>query len=93
MGIHVSTEEQRSLEEAYRPGSLSRYCGPVPVISLKQILETLTFILCLHLIGNQCSDCKMGLVGGWGMGFMDKSCSCILNLLQSVGKMLGTASK
>ena len=67
LGVHVSAEEQRSLEEAYRPGCLWRCCGPVPVISLKQILETLTFILCLHLIGNQSSDCKMGLVGGWAL--------------------------
>ena len=39
--MHVSAEEQRSLEGVYRWRSSERYCGPVPVIILKHSMEIL----------------------------------------------------
>ena len=47
-------EDRRSPEGVYRRSSSERYCGPVHVITLKQIVKTLYSIRALT--GNQCSD-------------------------------------
>ena len=49
--MRVSAEELRSLEGVYKWRSSERYCGPVPVITLKQTVEIL---YCIHaLTGSQ----------------------------------------
>ena len=56
--MRVSAEERRSLEGVYRWRSSERYCGPVPVTTLKQSVEIL---YCIHgLIRSQCSNRRMG---------------------------------
>ena len=78
--MRVSAEERRSREGLYRWRSSEGYCGPVPVITLKQSVETLYCIRAL--IGNQYDDRKMGWT--WSSSFFfsfptDKLCSCLLN--------------
>ena len=50
----VSAEERRSLEGVYKWRSSERYCGPVPVNTLKQSVEILYCIRAL--IDSQCND-------------------------------------
>ena len=58
------------------------------VITLKPIVKTLYSIHALT--GNQCTDRKISWTWSSLFCFVDKSCSCILNLLQYVDKALGT---
>ena len=52
--MRVSAEERRSLEGVYRWRSSERYCGPVPVITLKQSVDIL---YCIRvLISSQSND-------------------------------------
>ena len=52
--MRMSAEERRSLEEVYRCRRSERYCGPVPVITLKQGVQ---ISYCIRaLIGRQCND-------------------------------------
>ena len=46
--MRVSAEERRSLEGVYRWRSSESYCGPVPVITMKQSVEIST---CPHYGG------------------------------------------
>ena len=88
----VSAEERRSLERVYRWRSSERYCGPVPVITLKQsveILHCIRALLAANVTVEEWVEHGRVFLGG----LADKSCSCVLNFLQSVNDKLWTASE
>ena len=91
--MRVSADEQRFLEGVYRWRSSERYCGPVPVITLKQSVEILHCIRALLAANVPVEEwVEHGRVFFF-FGLADKSCSCVLNFLQSVSEKLWTTSQ